>query len=131
MVISAEKIAKEFLEEKMSELITILGQEIAKGESVTVEMDIAKLHTRTRIVVPIIVERSLNDGPCLLLTGGIHGDEVNGIEIIRQIIAKGLNKPENGTVICIPVLNVFGFTAVISTSIKKSCIFSAAFFADI
>lgn len=89
--------------------IKILDHRIGLGESVQVKMDIAKLQTGTKIDVPIIVERGKKDGPCLLLTGGIHGDEVNGVEIIRQIIAKGLNKPTSGTVICIPLVNVFGF----------------------
>ena len=89
--------------------IKILDHSIDLGESVTIEMDIAKLHTRTTVVVPIIVERAKKPGPCLLLTGGIHGDEVNGVEIVRQVIAKGYNKPERGTIICIPLLNVFGF----------------------
>ncbi len=87
----------------------ILDHKIGLGESVQVKMDIAKLQTGTKIDVPIIVERGKKDGPCLLLTGGIHGDEVNGVEIIRQFIAKGLNKPTAGTVICIPLVNVFGF----------------------
>ncbi len=87
----------------------ILDHKIGLGESVQVKMDIAKLPTGTKIDVPIIVERGKNPGPCLLLTGGIHGDEVNGVEIIRQFIAKGLNKPTTGTVICIPLVNVFGF----------------------
>jgi hypothetical protein len=45
----------------------------------------------------------------VLLTGGIHGDEVNGVEIVRQIVSKGYNKPEVGMVICMPVVNIFGF----------------------
>src|SRR5690606_39636691 len=48
-------------------------------------------------------------GPTVLLTAALHGDEINGVEIIRQIIAKKLNKPKRGTIICIPILNVFGF----------------------
>lgn len=93
----------------MSSVITILNKEIALGESVVVKMNIAKLHTHTKVEVPIIVERGKEEGPCLLLVGGIHGDEVNGVEIVRQIVAKGYNKPDSGTVICIPLLNVFGF----------------------
>ena len=62
-----------------------------------------------RSEVPVIIERSKKDGPTLLLTAGIHGDEVNGVEIVRQIIAQGINKTEFGTVICIPLINVFGF----------------------
>ena len=89
--------------------IEILGQAIAKGKGASVNLDIAKLHTRTKIQVPIIIERGKKDGPTLLITGGIHGNEINGIEIVRQLIAKKYNKPESGMVICIPVVNVFGF----------------------
>ncbi|MEZ4955499.1 MAG: succinylglutamate desuccinylase/aspartoacylase family protein [Saprospiraceae bacterium] len=42
--------------------------------------------------------------------GGVHGDEINGVEIVRRVISKGLS--ENllrGTVIAIPVLNIYGF----------------------
>ena len=87
----------------------ILHQKIGFGETVQINMDIARLHTRSKIEVPIIVSRGKVDGPCLLLIGGIHGDETNGVEIVRQIVAGGLNKPEKGTIICIPLLNVFGF----------------------
>ena len=87
----------------------ILDIDIAIGESRVVNLNIARLHTRTTLTVPIIVERGLEEGPCLLLTAGIHGDEVNGVEIVRQIIAKGYNRPQKGTVICIPVINIFGF----------------------
>ncbi|REE83645.1 hypothetical protein BX611_0939 [Lutibacter oceani] len=87
----------------------ILNHKIGFGESVTINMDIARLTTRSKIDIPIIVSRGKVDGPCLLLIGGIHGDETNGIEIVRQIVASGLHKPEKGTIICIPLLNVFGF----------------------
>ncbi|WP_372768297.1 succinylglutamate desuccinylase/aspartoacylase family protein [Lutibacter sp.] len=87
----------------------ILHQKIKLGETVQINMDIARLNTRSKIEVPIIVSRGKAEGPCLLLIGGIHGDETNGVEIVRQIVAGGLNKPEVGTVICIPLLNVFGF----------------------
>ena len=87
----------------------ILHQKIGLGETVLINMDIARLHTRSKVEVPIIISRGKIDGPCLLLIGGIHGDETNGVEIVRQIVTGGLNKPEKGTVICIPLLNVFGF----------------------
>jgi predicted deacylase len=89
--------------------IEVLGQIIAKGKGVQLNLDIAKLHTRTKIQVPIIVERGKKEGPTLLVTGGIHGNEINGIEIVRQLISKKYNKPEFGMLICIPVVNVFGF----------------------
>lgn len=89
--------------------LTILGTEIKKGSSVFLEMEVAKLHTRNHISVPVIVERAVEDGPVLLLLGGVHGDEINGVAIVRDIIRKKYNKPECGTIICIPVLNSFGY----------------------
>ncbi|XLS30816.1 succinylglutamate desuccinylase/aspartoacylase family protein [Flavobacteriaceae bacterium M23B6Z8] len=89
--------------------VTVLGQRIAKGKGAQLNLDIAKLHTRTRIQVPIIVERGKKEGPVLLITAGIHGNEINGIEIVRQFVSKGFHKPEAGMVICIPRVNVFGF----------------------
>jgi len=87
----------------------ILGKEIPKGGQAVLDLEVAKLHTRTTVKVPIIVERSIEDGPVLLLLAGIHGDEINGVGIVREIIEQKLNKPTQGTVICIPVFNVFGY----------------------
>ena len=87
----------------------LLGEEIAPGASKELNFSFAKLHTNTSIEVPIIIERSQYEGPTVLFTAGIHGDEVNGIEIVRQLVSKGINKPKIGTVICIPIINVFGF----------------------
>ena len=89
--------------------ITILKESILPGDSKTINMEIAKLHTMTKLKIPIIVERSKFHGPTVLFTAGLHGDEINGIEIVRQLIVQKINKPKTGTIICIPVINVFGF----------------------
>jgi hypothetical protein len=89
--------------------IEVLGKVISRGKGIQINLDIAKLHTRTNIEVPIIIERAKKPGPTLLITGGIHGDEINGVEIVRQLISKGFHKPQKGMVICIPVVNIFGF----------------------
>ena len=91
------------------EVLHILGHRVSLGESAKVSFNVAKLHTQNSIDVPVIIERSKKPGPTILITAGIHGDEVNGVEIVRQVIAKGINKPKRGTVICVPVINVFGF----------------------
>lgn len=92
-----------------SDILNILGENIELGERREINFNVAKLHTRTSVEVPVIIERAKTSGPTVLLTAGIHGDEVNGVEIVRQIIAKGINKPKRGTIICIPVINIFGF----------------------
>lgn len=92
-----------------NQTITVLGENIALGESKTIYMEIAKLHTTTKLKIPIIIERSKIAGPVVLFTAGIHGDEINGIEIVRQLIVQKINKPKVGTILCIPIVNVFGF----------------------
>lgn len=89
--------------------LILLGEKIAPGESKTIQFGFAKLYSTTKVEIPIIVERAIEPGPTILLTAGIHGDEINGVEIVRQIIAKKINKPKRGTIICVPVLNIFGF----------------------
>jgi len=91
------------------ETITILGQDIPLGASKEINFKVANLYTTTNVEVPIIIERSKISGPTVLITAGIHGDEVNGVEIVRQVIAKKINKPKCGTIICIPIINIFGF----------------------
>jgi uncharacterized protein len=89
--------------------ITILKETVKPGESKTINLEIARLHTMTRLKIPIIVERSKIDGPVVLFSAGLHGDEINGVEIVRQLIVRKINKPKIGTIICIPIINVFGF----------------------
>jgi predicted deacylase len=74
-----------------------------------VTLEVAKLHTNTPIQIPVIVQHARKKGPTLLLLAGLHGDEVNGTEVVRRMIKKGWHKPNYGTVICIPVFNIFGF----------------------
>ena len=90
----------------------ILGKEIGPGKGAQLNLDVARLHTRTPILVPVIVERAKLDGPTVLLMAGLHGDEINGIEIVRRVLRKGFNKPQCGTIICMPVFNIFGFLNV-------------------
>ena len=94
----------------MPKFITINNEKIGKGESKVVNMSSFKLPTRTIIDIPAYVYRSVNDGPVVLLMAGIHGDEINGIEIIRQLIK--CNYFENlllGSVILVPVTNIISF----------------------
>ncbi len=95
--------------ENKVDILTILDIQIKPGESKEVNFNVANLHTSSSVNVPIIIERSEKPGPTVLFTAGIHGDEVNGVEIVRHLIEKGINKPKIGTIICMPVINVFGF----------------------
>jgi predicted deacylase len=94
---------------KDSRPLVIFGESVLPGESKTIQLEIARLHSTTKLTIPIIVKRSKTEGPVVLFSGGIHGDEFNGIEIVRQIISKKINKPKKGTIICIPIINIYGF----------------------
>ncbi len=83
--------------------------EIHPGESKRVDVNIAKLPSHSAIDISITVSRATKPGPVLLLMGGLHGDEINGVEIVRRIIEQGLNLPDFGTIICIPIINIYGF----------------------
>jgi len=90
--------------------ITINGQQIEPGGNKTVILNSYELHTKSRVEIPVHVVHSRNEGPALLLSAGMHGEETNGIEIIRKIISR--DEVQNllcGTLIVIPVINVVSF----------------------
>jgi uncharacterized protein len=89
--------------------VTIANNEIQPGEFREININIARLPSHTLIDTPIYVSRSLQDGPVLALIAGMHGDELNGMEIVRRILDLGHHKVKRGTVVCMPVINVYGF----------------------
>lgn len=93
----------------MPDIIKINDTNIGLGETVNLDLNIARLPTHTVIDLPVKIIRAATDGPVLLLTGGLHGDEINGIEIIRRILSHNLNILEKGTIIAVPLVNIYGF----------------------
>ncbi len=87
----------------------INNTEIGQGHSVNLNLTIARLPTHTEIDLPVRVIRAEKPGPVILLTGGLHGDEINGIEIIRRLLSNHLNELQRGTIIAIPLVNIYGF----------------------
>ncbi|RYU81637.1 succinylglutamate desuccinylase/aspartoacylase family protein [Hymenobacter persicinus] len=85
------------------------GLTIRPGERVLTRLVISRLPSGTVIDVPVHVFRSTVPGPTVLLMAGMHGDEVNGIETIRRLIRRDLLRPLRGTIIAIPILNIYGF----------------------
>ncbi|MBS1491001.1 MAG: succinylglutamate desuccinylase/aspartoacylase family protein [Bacteroidetes bacterium] len=93
----------------MACLLSIANHEIRPGEFKEISIDIARLPSRTQIETPVYVYRGIEDGPTLALTAGMHGDEINGMEIVRRIIDLGHHRVKRGTVLCMPVINIYGF----------------------
>lgn len=89
--------------------VFIAGHSIQPGEFTEININIARLPSHTIIDTPIYVSRGLEDGPVLALTAGMHGDEINGMEIVRRILDSGLHKPKRGVTVCMPIVNLYGF----------------------
>lgn len=90
-------------------VVTIAGHEIRPGEFKEIDINIARLPSHTQIDTPIFISRGMEDGPVLCLMAGMHGDEINGMEVVRRIIDSGLHHPKRGTVVCMPIVNIYGF----------------------
>lgn len=88
--------------------LQIGGQQVLPGQTVQIEMPTIKLYTDTEITMPVHVIRGKRAGPTVFVSAAVHGDELNGIEIIRRLIqGKGL-KVIKGTLILVPMVNVYG-----------------------
>lgn len=93
----------------MSEFIAINNHKIGRGEQQIVRLKLAQLPSFEMIELEVHLFRAKKEGPVLLLTGGMHGDEINGVEILRRLIDQKLLTPEIGSVVAVPLINVFGF----------------------
>lgn len=89
--------------------IVIGRDKIRPGEQKTIFLSMPNLYDWTPMTLPIHVICGEEKGPTLCLTAAIHGDEINGTEIIRRLLKKkGLQKIR-GNIIAIPIVNVYGF----------------------
>jgi len=89
--------------------IEIAGKQVAAGERRRIAVPVASLPTQglLNMTVEAIVGRE--SGPRLFLCAAIHGDELNGMEIIRLVLEKLNPKTLRGTVLAVPIVNIFGF----------------------
>jgi predicted deacylase len=89
--------------------IQIEKQKSKAGKTTSMQLAISRLPTGTLIDVEVKVIQSKEEGPVVLIQGGLHGDEINGIEIVRRLQSELKDTVVAGTVVLVPVLNVFGF----------------------
>ena len=90
-----------------NEKLLIANQEIPKGSNILINLDLPKLYN-TPTELPIRVIRGKKNGPTVFISAAIHGDELNGIEIIRRFKKLDILKKLKGTVILVPIVNVYG-----------------------
>lgn len=85
------------------------GRNVEAGTTQELLLKVSELYTGQPINVPVTVVRGLLEGPTLFLTAAIHGDELNGVEIVRQASLRISHRRMRGTLVCVPVVNRFGF----------------------
>ena len=88
--------------------LEIAGTKIEPGKEYRLELPMVRLYTDTTMGVPVFVRRGKKDGPIIFVSAAIHGDELNGIEIINRLINSKSTKRLKGTLIAVPMVNVYG-----------------------
>lgn len=91
------------------EALMIGSESIEAGERKSIDLPIADLYTGTSLYMPVKVIRGKRAGPVLFVSAAVHGDELNGVEIIRRLLAQKALRSIRGTLIAVPVVNVHGF----------------------
>lgn len=93
--------------EHKNRIVEFAGTEIIKGTNVTINLELPKLY-HSPMDLPIRVIRGKKDGPTIFISAAIHGDELNGIEIIRRFRKLNILKRLKGTIVLIPIVNIYG-----------------------
>jgi predicted deacylase len=92
-----------------NDYLEIAGEVVAPGEIRRIEIPVGRLPTQTMLSLPVTVINGVKTGAKLWISAAIHGDEINGVEIIRQVVSQINPKLLNGSVIAVPIVNIFGF----------------------
>ena len=89
--------------------VVIGSTAVDPGQRCKIDLPIGRLYTHTEMAMPVEVLHSRREGPCLFLSAALHGDEINGVEIIRRVLSRLEMTKLTGTLIAVPIINVFGF----------------------
>ncbi len=93
----------------MNETDLIIGETTVKpGETVKIDLAMPPLYTATSMDMPVYVKRGKRPGPTMFVSAAIHGDELNGIEIVGRLIKSKAITRLRGTLIAVPMVNVYG-----------------------
>ncbi|MFK7874027.1 MAG: succinylglutamate desuccinylase/aspartoacylase family protein [Oligoflexales bacterium] len=91
------------------DILTIDSTSIPRGTTQYFELNLARLYDFTELSMPVCVIRAKNPGPVFFISGAVHGDEIIGPEIIKRLLKNKNLRLTKGTLIIIPIVNVFGF----------------------
>lgn len=85
------------------------GHEVAAGSRATIDLPVSVLSDHTPITLSVHVVHGRRPGPTMFVSAAVHGDEIIGVEVIRRLLRSPGLKHLAGTLMCIPVVNAFGF----------------------
>lgn len=106
---SPSKVAtKKTTSRSKGNLVTISGETVAPGESRSVHLPLPQLYTYTPLEMPVHVVNGKRAGPKLFVCAAMHGDELNGVEIIRRLLGRKILRELRGTLIAVPIVNIYG-----------------------
>ena len=93
----------------INEPLIINGITITPGTRTSLDLPAGKLYTHLPVTIPVHVIMGKQTGPRLFISAAIHGDEINGVEIIRRLLKLPALKKLKGTIIALPIINIHGF----------------------
>lgn len=89
--------------------LVLAGSAVQPGERTRIDLRLPNLYTQTPVIMPVHVVRGRQPGPRLFITACVHGDEINGVEIIRRLLQQPALRRLCGDLLAVPVVNVYGY----------------------
>ncbi len=93
----------------MKSPLRIYDREVQPGSRISFDLKVPELYVHSDLSTPVHVINGKREGPVLFVSGAVHGDEIIGVEIVRRVLASKQLRNLKGTLIAIPVVNIFGF----------------------
>jgi predicted deacylase len=94
-----------------ADAFTYNGGRVGPGETANVRYGISETYLGDPVRIPVTIINGEAHGPTVFLSAAAHGDELNGIEVVREVAHEWNLSDLRGTLVCMPVLNVPGFLA--------------------
>ncbi len=92
--------------------VLLAGERIGPGERKRIQIPLAKRVSGNQVALPVEVVCGREPGPRLFVCAAVHGDEIAGVEIIRRVLAHRSLRALRGTLIAVPIVNLYGFVGL-------------------
>ncbi|WP_435186527.1 succinylglutamate desuccinylase/aspartoacylase family protein [Halobellus sp. EA9] len=99
------------MSEQQADAFTFDGGRVEPGETEELRYPVSETYLGDPVRIPVTIINGPQPGPTAFLSAAIHGDELNGIEVVREVAQEWDHSDVCGTLVCLPVLNVQGFVA--------------------